>query len=337
MLTPNIEEKRLLAVRSLGALTEVASDEMDALVQLARSFFDTQFAAINIIDEDWQRTAAQAGIRIGECSRQQSICKRVVAEEQTIILPDLRRDSEHSRSAYVVDNPAFRFYAGAPVRLEDRSIVGSLCILDTRPRNLDDEEIATLERLALVAGALLQLHRSNLILAATQSDLRLAAITDPLTGFFNRLALEEEIADPFAGREDLNGALFMDMDGFKQINDRFGHDVGDEVLRQSADRIGSIIGADDRVVRIGGDEFVLFIANIAEQDDLQARAERLVERFREPFIVGPHRIDARLSVGAACSPRALHTRTRLVKMADEALYLAKAAGRDCFKMAETCS
>lgn len=332
-LKPRNEAERLIAVRSLSSAQSGATMEMEALAALARGVFDTAFAAINIVEEDWLRIAGQAGLVLSDCGRDQSICTRVVYANNVVVLPDLTEDPELGLLPYVTGDPYFRFYAGAPVELDSGLAVGAFCILDTRPRSFSATQIETLQHFALVASALLRLQKSNIVMALAEQDLRAAAMTDPLTGFFNRSALpafiDRALAEALQSRR-LFGVLYIDLDGFKGINDRLGHHAGDDILRQGAERIRAVIRSTDIVVRMGGDEFAIFAPDRCEHEAMGMLAERLVAAFREPFVLEGKLINVRVSVGAALAPEAGSDRATLLKKVDDALYQAKSAGRDQF-------
>lgn len=123
---PTNERQRLLAVRSLNSVESAPTPELATLAELAKGVFGVSYAAINIIDEDWQRIAGQAGLRIGECSREMSICTRVVFEDELLVIPDLTEDQDLRSRPYVVGSPHFRFYAGAPVYLDNLPVGASV-------------------------------------------------------------------------------------------------------------------------------------------------------------------------------------------------------------------
>ncbi|NEI68026.1 diguanylate cyclase [Rhizobium lusitanum] len=328
---PANETQRLLAVRSLNAIHSSPTPELATLAELARGVFEMPYAAINIIDEDWQRIAGQAGLKIAECSRDMSICTRVVFDDELLVIPDLAEDPELRSFSFVIEDPRFRFYAGAPVRLENGLPVGAFCILDQKPRRFSPGEEQSLRHFAQIASALLRLQKSNLLMGIAENGLRTAAMTDPLTRFFNRSALEGVVdgalsAAVAAGRHF--GVLYLDMDGFKSINDRFGHNVGDEVLCEAAARIRSVVHADDIVVRMGGDEFAVFVSAPPDRSALVSLSERLLIAFRAPFAVDGVSMSAKLSIGVALAPKDGATRKLLLQNVDAALYQAKAAGRD---------
>ncbi|KQS77103.1 hypothetical protein ASG25_17145 [Rhizobium sp. Leaf384] len=330
-LIPDNEIDRLAAVRSIGFRAVETMPELKDLASLARDVFECAFAAVNIVDQDWLRFIAQSGTVVERCSRDESICQYVVHEGEVIVVPDLTLEPAMAHLPYVVGGPRMRSYAGAPIALEPGLTVGAFCIMHTDPRDLDARQRRRLTEFARLAGALFRLQRSNLLMAKAEQSLRLAAITDPMTGFFNRKALSELVDGQMdetlaAGRPF--GAAYLDMDGFKAINDRHGHQTGDEVLRQAAGRIRSVIRAGDIPLRMGGDEFVVFFPDCGSEDALPTIAARLVEAFRTPFLIGDTPVVAHLSIGAAAVSHNGASREALLETVDRALYEAKASGRD---------
>lgn len=146
---------------------------------------------------------------------------------------------------------------------------------------------------------------------------------DPLTGTLNRSGLAAAISQGARART----LLLVDLDHFKHINDRFGHDGGDEVLRDFAGRVGGLIGPADLLARLGGEEFLIATGGSSLDEAMKlAEAVRLVAR-REPARVGHDAIPFTISVGAAMRSD-LESLDHAIKRADQALYRAKKAGRD---------
>ncbi|MEP9370760.1 sensor domain-containing diguanylate cyclase [Mesorhizobium sp. KR1-2] len=328
---PANEIERLAAVRSLMPSQVQSTPELDALTTLARMVFQTPMAAVTIVDEDWQHIAASAGLEVVACSREQSMCTHVVRTGHCFVVPDLTEDEAFRTLPYVEGDPQFRFYAGTPIELEPGLTVGALCVLDTAPRRLSAQEMETLRNFGTVAGGLLRLERSNILLGLEETALKTAAMTDPLTGFYNRKAItsivDGAITAAIAENREI-GVLYMDLDGFKKINDQHGHPVGDAVLVEAARRIRSVIRADDTPIRLGGDEFALFLHAPSSVRVLESVAERLIQVFREPFQIEGKIIQARASIGVAVAPRDAASREELTRNVDAALYTAKARGRD---------
>ncbi|WP_456624295.1 putative bifunctional diguanylate cyclase/phosphodiesterase, partial [Bradyrhizobium sp. P5_C12] len=152
---------------------------------------------------------------------------------------------------------------------------------------------------------------------------------DPLTLLPNRFAFNETL-DGALKRLALSGeefaVLLLDLDRFKEVNDKFGHPAGDEFLVQVANRLQRCTRAAEHVARIGGDEFALVMANLARPEDALEIAERFVAAFAEPFLIEGREIVGATSVGIVLAPRDGNTPLDVMKNADSALYRAKKAG-----------
>jgi diguanylate cyclase (GGDEF)-like protein len=152
---------------------------------------------------------------------------------------------------------------------------------------------------------------------------------DPLTHLPNRVAFNETL-DAALKRLALSGeefaVLLLDLDRFKEVNDKFGHPAGDEFLVQIASRLQRCTRAAEHVARIGGDEFALVMANLTRPEDALDIAERFVAAFTEPFLIEGCEIVGATSVGIVLAPRDGNAQLDIMKNADTALYRAKKAG-----------
>ncbi|RMG49596.1 MAG: EAL domain-containing protein, partial [Gammaproteobacteria bacterium] len=156
---------------------------------------------------------------------------------------------------------------------------------------------------------------------------------DSLTGLPNRVLLEDRLNQALhhARREQRRlGIMLADLDNFKRINDGLGHQIGDRLLMQVAERLSELTRASDTVARFGGDEFVLLIEQIEDRSDLIGIADKILAGFREPFVIDDHQLNATISLGIALFPGDGETAESLIQSADTALYEAKALGRDRF-------
>ncbi len=171
-------------------------------------------------------------------------------------------------------------------------------------------------------------------LKRSEAQLQKLAHYDPLTSLPNRtlalLRLERAIND--ARRHDHGvGVLFIDLDRFKNINDSFGHPVGDELLEQLARRLATRVRAEDTLARLGGDEFLLVLERIEDPSEAGVVAESLIGLLDTPFTLsGGQEVYVGSSVGISIFPRDSDTPTGLIQHADAALYKAKADGRKTF-------
>ncbi len=153
--------------------------------------------------------------------------------------------------------------------------------------------------------------------------LRTLAYTDHLTGLPNRRYLDKWAEDE-AGDAGAFGFQMLDLNGFKQVNDRYGHHVGDVLLRQVSRRVSEISRRLDLVVRLGGDEIAIVQHGALTPEDCVALASRLLAAFREPFDVEGHAIHVSASIGSALYPKDSSNLLDLMRHADRAMYAAKA-------------
>ncbi len=158
---------------------------------------------------------------------------------------------------------------------------------------------------------------------------------DSLTGLANRKLYEDRlqvICVQSQRNQRKFGLMYFDLDHFKMINDTLGHDVGDEVLIQVAQRISSVIRDEDILCRMGGDEFTLIINNIRQRDDAQLVAEKMLAAFSQPFLCHQHELTISSSMGLAIYPDDTQSENQLMRYADLAMYHAKQSGRNnyCF-------
>jgi diguanylate cyclase (GGDEF)-like protein len=164
-----------------------------------------------------------------------------------------------------------------------------------------------------------------------EEELHRQARHDPLTGLPNRRHLLERIETIVAtsNLDDRVGLCFVDLDRFKEINDRYGHGIGDRVLSVAATRLSdSLIGEDCTLARIGGDEFVAVVSPPADNDRVTAVADRLLSALARPLDVGEHRLRVSASIGAVVTTVAGVQPEVLLDAADRELYQAKTRGKD---------
>jgi diguanylate cyclase (GGDEF)-like protein/PAS domain S-box-containing protein len=181
--------------------------------------------------------------------------------------------------------------------------------------------------------------QEDLRVAATQLQqdarrLEFLAHHDTLTGLPNRAMFADRAREAVAHarRHDKTAAfLFLDMDDFKQVNDRLGHEVGDGLLKIIAARLRASVRDDDFVARIGGDEFCVLLQDIAEPREAAAVAQKLLQELGKPYRVGAHDVRSGVSIGIACVPQDGDDAAALLRLADHAMYRAKELGRNTYQ------
>jgi len=167
-----------------------------------------------------------------------------------------------------------------------------------------------------------------------QAILEKMAYLDPLTGLQNRRSFDDDLRRLIAGSERGHGniaLLMIDLDGFKSINDSFGHDAGDTVLAEIALRLRSLVRATDLVARLGGDEFGVILAQPRGVAAVDATCARIIEKLRQPIQLTERSVMAGASIGVATTGEIPTSPEELCKAADMALYQAKRAGRNTWR------
>ncbi len=166
------------------------------------------------------------------------------------------------------------------------------------------------------------------------------AHTDPLTGLPNRRGLDARLAAEMANTspERLLAVYMIDLDGFKQVNDRHGHELGDELLIAVGQRLASQLRSTDTVARLGGDEFVVTAGGLADERQARELGHKLVEAFREPFaLAGQRECQVGLTIGYVLVPVDGTDPVNLLRRADAAMYAGKQGGKGCVRRAETAT
>lgn len=167
-----------------------------------------------------------------------------------------------------------------------------------------------------------------------QERLTYLAQYDQLTGMINRTLFRDRLVHAMARskRKDQPLAiLLLDLDRFKSVNDTFGHDVGDQVLKVVAARLTECVREVDTVARMGGDEFTAILEGISGEADVTVVANRIVESIGTPFEIGPHRISIGASIGITLYPSDDQDIAELLRHADKAMYVAKQQGGSRFQ------
>ncbi len=186
------------------------------------------------------------------------------------------------------------------------------------------------------------LQESNARLTEANAQLQKQAFADPLTLLPNRLLFEDRLSHALLRLDRLRrrdagqrlGVMFVDLDGFKPINDSFGHAAGDAILRSAAERLRLQARESDTVARVGGDEFLLLLENVNGPADCLAVAHRLLNSLGQPFEVAGKTVQIACSIGIVVYPD--HgERDKLVANADAAMYAAKRAGGNGYAMFES--
>jgi diguanylate cyclase (GGDEF)-like protein len=269
---PQEEEVRLETLRSLKILDTPQEERFDRLTRMAKRIFGVPIALVSLVDANRQWFKSCIGLEVSETSRDISFCGHAILGDEVFIIPDATQDKRFAENPLVLNEPTIRFYAGCPLKAWNGTKMGTLCIIDTVPRQFSDEDLRTLEDLASMV------ERE---MAAVE-----LATMDELTHISNRrgfMMLAQQSLN-LCAREGIPASLvFLDLDKFKPINDMFGHAEGDRALIAFSDQMKATFRESDIYARLGGDEFVVLLTHISKEvaEDLVAKFAGLVDKYNK--------------------------------------------------------
>ena len=274
---PKNELKRLEALRSLNILDTLAEERFDRLTRLARRIFDVPIALVSLVDEDRQWFKSCIGLNTAETARELSFCGHAILQDDVFVVEDTLLDGRFADNPLVTDEPNIRFYAGCPINYLHGYKLGTLCLLDTKPRKFNEADQKLLEELTELVER-----------EITAVEL---ATMDTLTGVSNRRGLMNLAthALAFCQRHTLPAALvYLDLNEFKSINDKYGHAEGDKVLVTFADLLKTASRNSDIVARLGGDEFIVMLTDVSREkvDTVLNRFAMLLEQHNQESTKG---------------------------------------------------
>lgn len=273
---PVDETVRLRSLQSLRVLDTEPEERFDRITRLASRVFNVPTALVSLVDQNRQWFKSRQGLDACETNREISFCGHAILNERTFVVQDAEKDPRFADNPLVVADPRIRFYAGHPVHGTDGSRIGTLCVIDTQPRRFSDADAATLAAFAAMVD------REFSLLAETT--------TDELTRISNRrgfMQIAEHVLALCRRNRQPAVVIAIDLDGFKQINDRAGHAAGDTVLRQFARLLLKHFRDSDVVARLGGDEFCVLASGTTERE-IHASLERLEHQFESSELATQH-------------------------------------------------
>ncbi|MDH3533783.1 MAG: sensor domain-containing diguanylate cyclase [Gammaproteobacteria bacterium] len=261
---PLDETTRLMSLHSLRILDTHPEERFDRITRMAQRMFGVEICLISLVDSQRQWFKSKQGLDACETPRNISFCGHAILSEEVMVITDAATDSRFADNPLVTDGPNIRFYAGCPIRGPDRHRIGTLCLIDPAPRDFSADDQLMLQDLA-------QLVEDELALLSQTS-------VDDLTRVSNRLGFNT-IARHMLSLCRRTGTdaelVFFDLDGFKAVNDRFGHAAGDKLLKIFAKMLTQCFRSTDVVARLGGDEFVVLMTGTNNADAALQRLEKL--------------------------------------------------------------
>ncbi len=332
---PPDEEARHRSLKSLNLLETAIEERFERVTRLASRMLDMPISAITFIDGRRQWFKSTQGLNISETPREVSFCAHAVLGGDMFQVEDATQDERFCDNPLVTGDPGIRFYAGYPLKAPDGLTIGTLCVIDRKPRQLtpaQKEDLMDLAAMVEIEIKSNQIAAAQIRMNAELAEAKKAVLVDPLTRLWNRAGGDEFLSRQHA-LAGVNGERFcigmIDIDHFKKINDTYGHAAGDDVLREVAKRILRSIRSDDFACRMGGEEFLMLISDPQASEAITI-AQRVRETIRStPIPIGDQAIEITVSMGLAYfDPAKKVTCDEVIKLADLGLYRAKETGRD---------
>lgn len=308
-IKPANEAVRIQALHGLNVLDSAPEERFDRLTRLAKRLFNVPIALVTLVDKDRQWFKSCVGLDVNETPRDVSFCGHAILQDELLLVSDAKQDKRFHDNPLVTGEPNIRFYAGYPLTVPNGNKMGTLCLIDTKPRELDDEERGLLRDLAGMAEQeLMAVQMANM---------------DELTLLSNRRgfkALAQYALEACKHRDKPATLLFFDLNDFKHINDHYGHAEGDSALKTFADVLRIAFRESDVVGRLGGDEFVALLTGSSHVETTAIMA-RLKDILDERNTMLQRGYDIRFSVGQIeYDPQRHDTVDRLLADADSAMY-----------------
>jgi diguanylate cyclase (GGDEF)-like protein len=309
---PATEAQRLATLNSLKVLDTDAEERFDRITRVASKMFQVPTVLVSLIDSQRQWFKSRVGCDVTETPREISFCGHAILSDDTYIIADASKDPRFADNPLVTGPFHLRFYAGQPLKASNGEKMGTLCLIDTQPRELDDSDILALKSLAEMVEAEL-----NAVQIAT---------IDELTGVANRRGFEllaEQCLQLCQRKNFTVSCAFLDLDKFKPINDTYGHQEGDRALKIFTSHLQQSLRQSDLVARIGGDEFIALMP-----DCTTAQAGESLDRLKQTLAQYCEEINLAFALVFSAGiveydPSTHKGIDALIKDADQAMYRAK--------------
>jgi diguanylate cyclase (GGDEF)-like protein len=323
------------ALLSVDILDGPLKENFVRITRLARKLFDVPIAAVNFINE--QHTCFKSFLeeKVIETPHEVSFCSHVLSQEEIFSVPETFLDERFRNNPYVLCDPPIRFYAGCPFQLNHQKL-GTISITDNKPRYFSPNQLILLKDVA----ALIETEIQNYTVATDKgkltSDLdkaRMASMVDPLTSLWNRQGMYNILRyrmDEYLLSKTSFAVAILDIDNFKQINDTYGHDAGDQILITIGKSLMAGCRETDAIGRWGGEEFLLLI-NEPNPKNIIEIAERIRAMIESQNMSLPSITSLKMTVTIGLT-RILSgtypTLEEMINQADQALYQGKRNGRN---------
>jgi diguanylate cyclase (GGDEF)-like protein len=277
---PANEAERLHALRTLEILDTSHEERFDRVTRMAKRMFDVEISLVSLVDKERQWFKSTQGLDASETPREISFCGHAINQDGLFIIPNAIEDVRFFDNPLVTEAPNIRFYAGYPLKLRQGLNLGTLCLIDSKPKHMNEEDKQLLNDL----GAMIEQEIRSIQLATL----------DELTLISNRrgfLTLAEH-SQKLCLRKNISMSIILfDLNKFKPINDKFGHHEGDFALKQFAEVMRSVFRDSDVIGRLGGDEFIAMLTDASDEiitiilDRFKTEMDAMNKVINKPYLI----------------------------------------------------
>jgi diguanylate cyclase (GGDEF)-like protein len=299
---PVDEARRLTALHATRLLGSAPEEAFDRITRMAARLLNAPTALVSLVDKDVQWFKSRCGFEGTQTARDISFCGHTILAHEPLVVPDASRDPRFRDNPMVTGDAHLRFYVGVPLYSVDRMPLGTLCVLDRVPRQLEPGDLDLLRDLARMVEQLI--HHRQLATAAQSlharvlqdgADPELSAAAgqvefllnhDQLTGLSNRQALVRTIGQNLAGwrREGTQTLVAtINLDRFKRVNEALGHHAGDQALVSVTGSLQGVLRPGDVLARIGNDEFVVLLPGLGDDSVARDRLRQIMQAVHREF------------------------------------------------------
>jgi diguanylate cyclase len=342
---PVDEAKRLAALYATELYGTAPEEAFDRITRLAARLFDVPTVLISLVGSDTQWFKSRCGMDAQSGPRETSFCGHAILSDQPLVVEDATLDERFADNPSVIGAPHIRFYAGVQLYSVERAKLGTLCVIDSRPRTMDEDELEELYELGRMVEELIyhrqlaraaqELHEQLLHNAAVSpvpaaaGQVKYLLTHDALTGLANRQALLRSIGANIAAWQAEGASAVvacLNLDRFKQLNEVLGHEVGDAALVTVTRALQAHLREGDMLARAGNDEFVMLLNDPDGEERLLARLGQLMAEVNSHAYGAAADLSLTCSVGFACYPKDGEEGDTLLNNAVTAMRHAKAQG-----------
>ena len=346
---PVDEAKRLAALYATELFGTEPEEAFDRITRLTAKLFDVPTVLISLVGSDSQWFKSRCGMVPHSAPRETSFCGHAILSDEALVVEDALHDERFFDNPSVVGEPHVRFYAGVPLHAVDRARLGTLCVIDSRPRTLSKEDLDELYELGRMVEELIyhrqlaraaqELHEqllhnaahapASIATSAAAGQVKYLLTHDALTGLANRQALLRSIAGSIPVWQSQHTSAVvacLNLDRFKQLNEVLGHVAGDTALVAVTRALQSHLREGDMLARAGNDEFVMLLNDPDGEERLLARLHQLMNTVNDHAYGEAADLSLTCSVGFACYPNDGEEADILLNNAVTAMRHAKAQG-----------